>query len=127
MSAFEVVAEPARRALLDALVDGPRSVGELVAITRLSQPNTSRHLRVLREAGFVTREAAGQRRLYRLRPERLADLPDAAIVDGVRAAFLVAGAAAATAIAASLFRSERRAPTASPAVALGEPLEKSAP
>jgi EmrB/QacA subfamily drug resistance transporter len=61
------------------------------------------------------------------RPERLTDLPDAAIVDGVRAAFLVAGAAAATAIAASLFRGERRAPTASPAVALGEPLEKSAP
>jgi DNA-binding transcriptional ArsR family regulator len=74
VSAFGVVAEPARRALLDALVDGPRSVGELVAITRLSQPNTSRHLRVLREAGFVTREAAGQRRLYRLRPERLAEL-----------------------------------------------------
>jgi DNA-binding transcriptional ArsR family regulator len=74
MNSFEVVAEPARRALLDALVDGPRSVGELVAATGMSQPNTSRHLRILREQRFVAVRADGRRRLYGLRPERLAEL-----------------------------------------------------
>jgi DNA-binding transcriptional ArsR family regulator len=73
-NAFEVVAEPARRELLDLLIDGPRSVGELVAATGRSQPNTSRHLRVLREAGVVRVKPQGQRRLYELRPERLAEL-----------------------------------------------------
>lgn len=66
-SVFEVLAEPARRALLDVLVEGPRPVGELVQTTGLSQPNTSRHLRVLREAGLVGRSADGQRRVYELR------------------------------------------------------------
>lgn len=74
MTPFEVLAEPARRSLLDALVDGPRAVGELSALTGLSQPNTSRHLRILREAGFVSREQDRQRRLYALRPERLREL-----------------------------------------------------
>ena len=74
MTAFEVVAEPARRALLDALVDGARPVGALATATGLSQPNTSRHLRILREAGFVACRADAQRRLYELRPERLAEL-----------------------------------------------------
>jgi len=71
---FEVVAEPARRQILDLLIDGPRPVGELVAGTGLSQPNTSRHLRILREAGLVEARPDGQRRLYELRPERLAEL-----------------------------------------------------
>jgi DNA-binding transcriptional ArsR family regulator len=71
---FEVVAEPARRELMDLLIDGPRSVGELVADTGLSQPNTSRHLRILREAGLVSVTARGQQRLYELVPERLAEL-----------------------------------------------------
>jgi DNA-binding transcriptional ArsR family regulator len=71
---FEVVAEPARRQILDLLIDGPRPVGELVAGTGLSQPNTSRHLRILREAGLVESRPDGQRRLYELRPERLAEL-----------------------------------------------------
>jgi DNA-binding transcriptional ArsR family regulator len=71
---FEVVAEPARREILDLLIDGPRPVGELVAATGLSQPNTSRHLRILREAGLVESKALGQRRLYELRAEGLADL-----------------------------------------------------
>ena len=71
---FEVVAEPARRELMDLLIEGPRSVGELVAATELSQPNTSRHLRILREAGLVSVTARGQRRLYELVPERLAEL-----------------------------------------------------
>jgi DNA-binding transcriptional ArsR family regulator len=73
-SAFELVAEPARRQLLDALVAGPKAVGVLAAETGLSQPNTSRHLRLLREAGVVVVRADGQRRLYELRPERLQEL-----------------------------------------------------
>jgi len=73
-TAFEVVAEPARRGLLDLLLAGPRPVGELARETGLSQPNTSRHLRVLREAGLVESQADGQRRLYALRPAGLAEL-----------------------------------------------------
>jgi DNA-binding transcriptional ArsR family regulator len=73
-SAFEVVAEPARRAILDLLIDGPLPVGRLVAGTGLSQPNTSRHLRVLREAGLVDRAIDGQRRLYRLQPQGFTEL-----------------------------------------------------
>ena len=71
---FEVVAEPARRELLDLLIGGPRPVGELVRATGLSQPNTSRHLRILREAGLVESRPDGQRRLYGLRPAGLAEL-----------------------------------------------------
>jgi DNA-binding transcriptional ArsR family regulator len=71
---FEVVAEPARRRILDLLIDGPRPVGELVAGAGLSQPNTSRHLRVLREAGLVESKPDAQRRLYQLRPEGLEEL-----------------------------------------------------
>ena len=73
-TAFEVVAEPARRQILDLLIRGPRAVGELVAATGMSQPNTSRHLRVLREAGLVESQAAGRRRLYALRGEGFAEL-----------------------------------------------------
>jgi DNA-binding transcriptional ArsR family regulator len=71
---FEVVAEPARREILDLLLDGGRAVGELVRETGLSQPNTSRHLRVLREAGLVESRPDGQRRLYELRPEGLTEI-----------------------------------------------------
>jgi DNA-binding transcriptional ArsR family regulator len=73
-SAFEVVTEPARREILDLLIRGPRAVGELAAETGLSQPNTSRHLRILREAGMVESRAVGQRRLYGLRGEGFAEL-----------------------------------------------------
>src|SRR2546430_16880260 len=73
-TAFEVEAEPARREILDLLIDGPRPVGELVGATGLSQPNTSRHLRILREAGLVESRPDGQRRLYELRPEGLAEV-----------------------------------------------------
>lgn len=72
--AFDVVADPARRTLLDLLLAGPRPVGELAREAGLSQPNTSRHLRVLREAGLVERSADGQRRLYALRGEGFADI-----------------------------------------------------
>ena len=64
MSPFTVLAEPNRRLLLDQLVGGPASVGDLVAASKLSQPAVSKHLRVLREAGFVRVEPVGQRRLY---------------------------------------------------------------
>jgi DNA-binding transcriptional ArsR family regulator len=73
-NAFYVVADPARRALLDLLLAGPRPVGELARESGLSQPNTSRHLRLLREAGLVERSADGQRRLYALRGEGFADV-----------------------------------------------------
>jgi DNA-binding transcriptional ArsR family regulator len=74
MTMFEVLAEPARRQILDLLIEGPRPVGELANDTHLSQPNTSRHLRVLREAGLVESTPDGQRRLYELRPEGLVEL-----------------------------------------------------
>jgi DNA-binding transcriptional ArsR family regulator len=74
MSAFEIVADPARRQILDVLLHGPRAVGELVAQTGLSQPNTSRHLRILREAGLVQAQALGRRRVYWLRGEGFAEL-----------------------------------------------------
>jgi DNA-binding transcriptional ArsR family regulator len=73
-NAFDVVGEPARRALLDLLTDGPRPVGELAEQSGLSQPNTSRHLRIMREAGLVQSRAAGQQRLYGLRGEGFAEL-----------------------------------------------------
>jgi DNA-binding transcriptional ArsR family regulator len=71
---FEVVAEPSRRGILDLLLGGARPVGELVRETGLSQPNTSRHLRVLREAGLVRSKPDGQRRVYELRPEGLSEI-----------------------------------------------------
>jgi DNA-binding transcriptional ArsR family regulator len=73
-SAFEVLAEPNRRALLGLLASSERSVGELERQLRLSQPSVSKHLKVLREAGFVESRVEGQRRVYRLRPEPLMEL-----------------------------------------------------
>jgi DNA-binding transcriptional ArsR family regulator len=73
-NAFDVVAEPARRAILDLLIEGPRPVGELAQRAGLSQPNASRHLRILREAGLVESRVAGQRRLYGLRGDGFAEL-----------------------------------------------------
>ncbi len=73
-SAFDIIAEPARRQLLDLLLRAPRPVAELVAATGMSQPNTSRHLRVLREAGLVVSRSAGRQRIYEIRPEGFAEL-----------------------------------------------------
>jgi len=73
-SAFAVVAEPNRRAILSLLLPAERSVGEIERALRLSQPAVSKHLRVLRDAGFVESRVAAQRRLYRLRPEPLREL-----------------------------------------------------
>jgi DNA-binding transcriptional ArsR family regulator len=71
---LDVLAEPTRRRILDVLLDGPQPVGELTSRLGLSQPGTSKHLRVLREAGLVDVSRDAQRRVYRLRPEPLADL-----------------------------------------------------
>jgi DNA-binding transcriptional ArsR family regulator len=74
LTTFQVLAEPSRQAILDLLRDGERPVGELVDQLHLSQPAVSKHLRVLREAGMVQARADAQRRLYRIRPEPLAEL-----------------------------------------------------
>ncbi|ARF58932.1 ArsR/SmtB family transcription factor [Streptomyces gilvosporeus] len=71
---FDVLAEPSRRKILDLLLERPHLVGELTARLGLSQPGTSKHLRVLREAGLVQVRQEAQRRWYALRPEPLAEL-----------------------------------------------------
>ena len=71
---FEVIAEPNRRAILSLLVSSEQSVGEIERQLRMSQPTVSKHLRVLRDAGFVESTVDAQRRLYRLRPEPLQEL-----------------------------------------------------
>jgi DNA-binding transcriptional ArsR family regulator len=68
-SAFEIIAEPNRRAILSLLVSSQQSVGEIERQLRMTQPTVSKHLRVLREAGFVESMVDAQRRLYRLKPE----------------------------------------------------------
>jgi DNA-binding transcriptional ArsR family regulator len=73
-SVFEVIAEPNRRAILSLLVSSQQSVGEIERRLRMSQPAVSKHLRVLREAGFVESTVDAQRRLYHLRPEPLQEL-----------------------------------------------------
>jgi DNA-binding transcriptional ArsR family regulator len=73
-SAFEIIAEPNRRAILGLLVASEQSVGEIERQLRMSQPTVSKHLRVLREAGFVEATVDAQRRLYRLKPEPLQEV-----------------------------------------------------
>ena len=68
-SAFEIIAEPNRRAILSLLVSSQQSVGEIERQLRMTQPTVSKHLRVLRDAGFVESTEDAQRRLYRLKPE----------------------------------------------------------
>ena len=68
-SAFAILAEPNRRALLSLLVTSEKTVGELERQLEMSQPSVSKHLRVLREAGFVESRVDAQRRVYRIRPE----------------------------------------------------------
>ena len=73
-SVFEIIAEPNRRAILSLLVSSEQSVGEIERQLRMSQPTVSKHLRVLREAGFVESTVDAQRRLYRLKPEPLQEV-----------------------------------------------------
>jgi len=69
MESFEIIAEPNRRAILSLLVLSEQSVGEIERQLRMSQPTVSKHLRVLRDAGFVESTVDAQRRLYRLKPK----------------------------------------------------------
>jgi DNA-binding transcriptional ArsR family regulator len=73
-SVFQIIAEPNRRAILNLLVSSEQSVGEIERQLRMSQPAVSKHLRVLREAGFVESTVDAQRRLYRLKPEPLQEM-----------------------------------------------------
>ena len=73
-SVFEIIAEPNRRAILSLLVSSEQSVGEIECQLGMPQTTVSKHLRVLREAGFVESTVDAQRRLYRLRPEPLQEV-----------------------------------------------------
>jgi DNA-binding transcriptional ArsR family regulator len=73
-SVFTVLAEPSRRAILGLLADSERSVGDIEKRLGMPQPSVSKHLRVLKDAGFVESRTDAQRRLYRLRPEPLMEL-----------------------------------------------------
>jgi DNA-binding transcriptional ArsR family regulator len=75
-SVFEIIAEPNRRAILGLLVSAEQSVGEIERQLRMPQPTVSKHLRVLRDAGFVESTVDAQRRLYRLKPEPLRELDE---------------------------------------------------
>jgi DNA-binding transcriptional ArsR family regulator len=68
-SVFEIIAEPNRRAILSLLASSQQSVGEIERQLGMTQPTVSKHLRVLRDTGFVESTVDAQRRLYRLKPE----------------------------------------------------------
>ena len=72
--AFAIIAEPSRRAILSLLASSERSVGDIEEQLNLPQPSVSKHLRVLREAGFVASRVDAQRRLYRIKPEPLQEI-----------------------------------------------------
>ena len=75
-TSFAVVADPKRRAILTLLAEEEYSVGEIEKELRLPQPTVSKHLRVLRDAGFVESRTEAQRRVYSLRSERLKELDE---------------------------------------------------
>jgi DNA-binding transcriptional ArsR family regulator len=75
-SSFAILAEPNRRAILSLLASSERSVGELEQSLRMPQTSVSKHLRVLREAGFVESRVDAQRRVYRIRPEPLMEVDE---------------------------------------------------
>jgi DNA-binding transcriptional ArsR family regulator len=74
--AFNAVAEPRRREILDALAGGERAVNDLVAALQIPQPQVSKHLKVLREVGLVDVREEGRRRLYRLNGSPLKPIHD---------------------------------------------------
>jgi len=76
VTAFEVLAEPNRRLILDLLRDRERPVNELVEVLEVSQPAVSKHLRVLREAGMVESRVDAQRRLYRVRLQPIREIDE---------------------------------------------------
>ena len=73
-SVFDIIAEPNRRAILGLLVSSEQSVGDIERQLGMAQPTVSKHLRVLREAGFVEATIDAQRRVYRLKPEPLQEV-----------------------------------------------------
>ncbi len=73
-AALHALADPGRRRLVEALGRGEATAGELADLLPIARPGVSRHLRVLREAGLVEVRAEAQRRIYRLRPEPLAEV-----------------------------------------------------
>src|SRR2546423_3862539 len=73
-SSFAIIAEPNRRTILSLLASSERSVGEIERRLRITQTSVSKHLRVLREAGFVESRIEAQRRVYRIRPEPLMEV-----------------------------------------------------
>jgi DNA-binding transcriptional ArsR family regulator len=73
-SVFEIIAEPNRRAILSLLLSSHQSVGEIERLLGMPQPTVSKHLRVLRDAGFVESTVDAQRRLYHLRPQPLQEV-----------------------------------------------------
>jgi DNA-binding transcriptional ArsR family regulator len=73
-STFAIIAEPSRRAILSLLASSERSVGDIGEQLNLPQPSVSKHLRVLRDAGFVDSRVDAQRRLYRINPEPLMEI-----------------------------------------------------
>ena len=73
---LQAIADGSRRTMLEHLRDGPATAGELAALLPIARPGVSRHLRVLREAGLVEVRSDAQRRVYELRPERLAELDE---------------------------------------------------
>jgi DNA-binding transcriptional ArsR family regulator len=75
-SVFQIIADPNRRAILTLLASSQRSVGQLERQLRMPQPTVSKHLRVLREGGFVEATVDAQRRLYRLTPAPLQEVAD---------------------------------------------------
>ena len=104
-SAFEIIAEPNRRAILSLLVSSEQSVGEIERQLRMPQPTVSKHLRVLREAGFVESMVDAQRRLYRLKPEPFQE------VDGWLAQFRRFWSAHVDALERHLDRMDQSTPT----------------
>jgi len=73
-TSFAIIAEPNRRAILGLLASSEQSVGDIERRLRMPQPSVSKHLRVLREAGFVEARVEAQRRVYRIRPEPLMEV-----------------------------------------------------
>ncbi len=76
IDAFQTLADPTRRRVVDALSNGERQVNDLIAEVGIHQSGVSRHLRILHEAGFVTMRPEGSRRLYSLRPDRFRELDE---------------------------------------------------
>ena len=74
--AFNAIAEPRRREILDLLVEGERSVGDLVESMPISQPQVSKHLNVLKEVGLVCSRPAGRQRMYRIQADALRPIHD---------------------------------------------------